>query len=115
MLARRCRRAAIGDRAGYMNRAIVVRMARRLLVLYCMKTLAVIAFTLLGAAACKTSTPGAQPHDMSAAQHEAMAANEEKTAKQHASQYNPNARETNERCGGSRAGDGGCWSSIRNP
>lgn len=42
-------------------------------------------------AGCAATTPGAQPHDMSTAQHEAMARTEEKTAKLHTTQYDPNA------------------------
>jgi hypothetical protein len=48
---------------------------------------------------------------MSAAQHEAMAANEARTAELHSAQYNPNARQERERCGPR----GGCWTSITNP
>jgi hypothetical protein len=73
------------------------------------------------AAAC-AGTPGAQPHDMSATQHEAMAAKAEQGAALHQAQYNPEASETVERCG--RGGrnfthgggvEGACWSSTRNP
>ncbi len=81
-----------------------------------------LSFLLLGAfsfAGCASSTPGAQPHDMSSAQHEAMAANEEKTAQVHTTQYNPNASVKTERCSrGGRARaevDGGCWTSVTNP
>lgn len=56
------------------------------------------------------STPGAQPHDMGAAQHEVMAANEETTAEHHAAQYDPDASVKRERCN-----RGACWTSITNP
>lgn len=70
-------------------------------------------------AACASTTPGAQPHDMSRAQHETMAANEQQIARTHSAQYNPDATVRKERCrGGGRARgdfDGGCWTSVTNP
>ncbi len=70
-------------------------------------------------ASCASTTPGAQPHDMGAAQHEAMASNEEKAAQQHASQYSPDASVKTQRCGrGGRVTTGldeGCWTSSTNP
>ncbi len=70
-------------------------------------------------AGCASTTPGAQPHDMSSAQHEAMAENEEKTAQLHTTQYDPNASVKKERCsaGSARvaADVGGCWTSVTNP
>lgn len=56
------------------------------------------------------AAPGTQPHDMSAAQHEAMAKNEESAATSHAEQRDPNAT-TTEVC----SGKGGCWTSTSNP
>jgi hypothetical protein len=55
--------------------------------------------------------PGTQPHDMSAAQHEAMAKNEESAATGHAEQHDPNAAKATEVC----SGKGGCWTSTSNP
>lgn len=55
--------------------------------------------------------PGTQPHDMSAAQHEAMAKNEEAAATGHAEQHDPSAAEKTTTC----AGKGGCWTSVSNP
>ena len=56
-----------------------------------MRTITSIIFALpLSLVAC-ASTPGAQPHDMSAANHDAMAAGEEQNAGAHAAQHDPNA------------------------
>ncbi|MDB4992743.1 MAG: hypothetical protein JWM74_175 [Myxococcaceae bacterium] len=69
--------------------------------------------------ACASTTPGAQPHDMSAAHHDTMAANEDRNSQQHASHYSPDAAVKTDRCGrGGSAGhdfDGGCWTSTTNP
>jgi hypothetical protein len=59
---------------------------------YCTTTL-----LTLSIGACAT-TPGAQPQDMSAAQHEAIAANQETSAQVHAAQYNPDASVSSELC-----------------
>lgn len=65
-------------------------------------------FPVLGCA----STPGARPHDMSEAQHQAAASNEEVAAASHGEEYDPAAKQTVEKCGpGKRA----CWTSIENP
>jgi len=61
--------------------------------------------------ACASTTPGAKPHDMSVAQHEAMAAKESATATTHSGQYDPNASAQTERCGVK----GACWTSTTNP
>jgi hypothetical protein len=78
-----------------------------------------IAVPILPIVACVSSTPGAQPHDMSSAQHEAMAANEDKTAQVHTTQYVPDASIKGERCrrgGSGRDGDTAtCWTSVTNP
>jgi hypothetical protein len=66
----------------------------------------IVALTLGCAAA-----PGTQPHDASAAQHEAMAAREDRAAGAHAEQHDPKASTPGEQC----AGWGGCWTSSRNP
>jgi hypothetical protein len=55
--------------------------------------------------------PGTQPHDMSTAQHEAMAKNEESAAAGHAEQHDPGATKATEVC----SGRGGCWTSTSNP
>jgi hypothetical protein len=66
--------------------------------------------------ACASSTPGAKPHDMSAAQHEAMAQREEQAAQLHSAEYNPALTVKTERCRSSARGDlGGCWTSVTNP
>ncbi len=58
-----------------------------------------------------SAAPGTEPHDMSAAQHEAMAKNEESAATGHAEQHDPDAAKTTEVC----SGIGGCWTSTSNP
>jgi hypothetical protein len=57
-------------------------------------------------------TPGAQPHDMSVAQHEAMARNAEQGAALHQSQYNPDASVSETRCNPRSTT---CWTSTSNP
>jgi hypothetical protein len=57
-------------------------------------------------------TPGAQPHDMGAAQHEAMAAQAEQGAAVHQAQYSPDASVSVERCNPRSAT---CWTSTTNP
>jgi hypothetical protein len=68
---------------------------------------ACVAAWTLGCAA----DPGTQPHDMSAAQHEAMAKNEESAAAGHAEQHDPSATKATDVC----SGKGGCWTSTSNP
>ena len=58
------------------------------------------------------STPGAQPSDMSAAQHEQAAASQESQAAPHEAQYNPTAKQAVSHCGGNRSP---CWTSEINP
>jgi len=75
-------------------------------------SLSAIAITL---AAC-ASTPGAQPHDMSAAQHEAMAKQSDQSSTTHLSQYDPKASTAVERCGGgAHPANAPCWTSYTNP
>lgn len=63
-------------------------------------------------AACG-ATPGARPHDMSAAQHEREAAQQGTAAEREAALYDPNARAVVQGC---RPQDGSvCWVSKRNP
>ena len=67
---------------------------------------------ILPVSACGGTTAGAQPHDMSQAQHEQMAKQEESTAAKHEEQYNPAATEQKEEC---TAAKRVCWTSITNP
>lgn len=63
-------------------------------------------------AACTSSTPGARPHDMSAAQHERTAEEHARTAEQHAGRYDPATTVTRTGCG---AQTRICWTSVENP
>jgi hypothetical protein len=66
--------------------------------------------------ACATTSPGARPHDMSAAQHEREAQAHADTAEEHADQYDPEARAAQQKCGlGGGHGSGACWTSVENP
>lgn len=81
----------------------------------------------LGVMACATTTtPGAQPHDMSAEQHREEAASHAATADEHAAKYDSNLDSTRNRCrsrAGGNVGTGAdlaenfdiCWTSITNP
>ncbi len=62
-------------------------------------------------------TPGAQPHDMSAAGHEAMASSEEQSAREHRDRYEPDAGARVQECRHRAARSGGevCWTSTANP
>ena len=72
-----------------------------------------IAFVLLaGTLTACGGTPGAQPHDMSAAQHEAMAQRAEQGAALHQAQYSPDAGVTTELC---NPRSSACWTSSTNP
>jgi hypothetical protein len=66
-----------------------------------------ISALVLGCAA----DPGTQPHDMSAAQHEALANQEQQAAQGHEAQHDPSATTENHQC----SGRGGCWTSTSNP
>lgn len=57
-------------------------------------------------------TAGAQPHDMTAAQHEAMASKEESSAAGHTEKYEPTAEEKKESCTPAKRV---CWASVENP
>ena len=59
------------------------------------------------------ASQGTAPHDMSAAQHEAMAKQEDTAAAEHAAQHDPNAAEKTERC--PRGQSNPCWTSTANP
>ena len=63
-------------------------------------------------AACTSTTPGARPHDMSAAQHEREAKRETEAADRDAATYDPKARAVVQGCG---PNDDVCWRSKRNP
>ncbi len=83
---------------------------------------AVLAAALaISVAACRSTTPGAQPHDMSAAQHESAAAEHEQAAEAHAAQFNPDAFVRTQRCGrtdltrGTGVAAPVCWTSTANP
>lgn len=67
-----------------------------------------------------TTTPGSRPHDMSIAQHEATAEQEERTALQHAALYDHKASVTATRCQTEgrttvRGESDLCWTSVVNP
>ena len=76
------------------------------------RILSSLALGSLTLAAC-ASTPGAQPADMSAAQHEQAAASHEAEAAPHAAQYDPDAKADVNRCGENRRDP--CWTSEVNP
>jgi hypothetical protein len=63
---------------------------------------------------CAPRTPGANPSDMSAAQHEAMARREYGQAEADSAQYHPSARVRSESCP-DILGNPVCWSSSANP
>ena len=74
-----------------------------------------------GLAAC-ASTPGARPHDMSAAEHEAMANQQAQESAAHSAQYDAKktvgTRQCSSAAGGSFASGGiepSCWSESDNP
>ncbi|MBI4817425.1 MAG: hypothetical protein HY791_14280 [Deltaproteobacteria bacterium] len=79
--------------------------------------------SVLGLAACATTTPGSRPHDMSTAQHDQEAAIHANTAEQHAAQFDANAKAIQERCRPRAIGAGVdraiypdiCWRSVTNP
>jgi hypothetical protein len=66
---------------------------------------------VLTSAACGAA--GTRPHDMSAPQHEAAAAQEEQSAGEHAAQHDPNATATEQRCTGGKGRV--CWTQTVNP
>jgi hypothetical protein len=73
----------------------------------------ILSSLLFGSAfiAC-ASTPGAQPADMSAAQHDQAAGVHEAQATPHDAQYDPTAKKEVSHCGGNR---NPCWTSEVNP
>jgi len=66
---------------------------------------------VLGLVGC--ASPGTAPQDMSAAQHEAMAKQEDQAAAGHEAQHDPNAVVTKEHC--PRGQSSPCWTSKENP
>lgn len=81
----------------------------------------IAALTLLwaGLGAC-ASSEGTAPHDMSAAEHDKMAAAEEVLANEHAAEYDPNAVRQRPICSSvlaRKSGDSSdvCWGAITNP
>ncbi len=84
-----------------------------------MRTIVLVASASLLAAlsfGC-ASTPGARPHDMGVAEHQAMAASDERAAAGHEAQSNSAASDETWRCGAGRSPSqaGICWSDLRNP
>lgn len=66
--------------------------------------------------ACGAATPGANPTDMSMAEHQAAAQAHDQQAAAHANQYNADASVEQSRCSGaSRGSDAPCWSVYANP
>ena len=84
----------------------------------CSRVLFVLFVVAVAAAsvACASTTPGARPHDMSAAQHTAMADNEAKVGELHAGQYDPQASKESQRCSTNPRVEltGACWTSTSN-
>lgn len=81
------------------------------------RSIGVVLFGL--ALGCVRQTPGANPHDMSAAQHEAMARQEHAEAEAHSARYDPNAATDRSGCraggpAGATSGDV-CWTQPKNP
>lgn len=72
------------------------------------------------AVACAT-TPGARPHDMSAAQHERESQTHSRLAEVHGAQYDPSSAVDRTRCSpragrrGAEIGVDACWTSVSNP
>jgi hypothetical protein len=67
--------------------------------------------------ACSGATPGASPHDMSAAHHTREAEAHTSAAGEHAAKYDPSAEREHTRCAPTnQLLDGGaCWTSGENP
>lgn len=61
------------------------------------------------AVGCAPRTPGANPHDMSAAQHEKMASEEHAEAEAHSARYDRNP------CGAGGSGADVCWTQTVSP
>lgn len=72
----------------------------------------VLALSLFTACA---STPGADPHDASVAQHRATADRHEAAARAHEAQYDPNAKSAEDHCPTDTGSFEVCWTSRVNP
>jgi hypothetical protein len=70
---------------------------------------------VIALAACGSSTPGARPHDMSAAEHERAATEHAQAAEAHAGHDEPNARARATGCSPTLSRPPICWTSIENP
>ena len=77
-----------------------------------MNSIRSISLATISAVFLACAAPGTKPHDMSAAQHEAMAKNEDAAASEHAGQHDPSATKETTTCGTRM---GGCWTSVSNP
>ena len=78
----------------------------------------ILSLVVFALSACgPKKTPGSDPHDMSEAQHEQAAAQEEALAASDAEQFDPNATVTDVECGGTnpRSARRICWTSTTNP
>jgi hypothetical protein len=64
---------------------------------------------------CSSSTPGARPHDMSAARHEQTARDEEQAATAHGGAYDPAARTERKECRSTMPRPPICWTTVENP
>lgn len=74
--------------------------------------------SLLFLANCASRAPGSRPEDMSASQHEAHAAGQEREASAHQSQYSASASTTHTDCSAAAARTDTiepCWTSRENP
>lgn len=75
--------------------------------------------SIVAALGCSHTTPGASPHDMSAAKHEQHAAAEDRSANRHADRYDATATDETEHCAGrapnGEASDPVCWTIDTNP
>ena len=69
-----------------------------------------------GLGACASTTAGANPHDMSLAEHDAAARQEEQVAEAHLAKYDPNAKKTKRSCAGvAYTADNTCQTFVVNP
>ncbi len=65
--------------------------------------------------ACTSSTPGARPHDMSAARHEQSARDDDHAAAVHVGQYDPLRTATRTECRPNPPRPSICWTAVENP
>ena len=82
------------------------------------RALASIGIAFVLAACAATSTPGANPHDMSSAEHNASAEQHAAVANAHQAQYDPDAAVNKRHCSVGRAARDTfdvCWTSSVNP